>query len=124
VRPTKFEGQTHWVVSGPGGIPIEFDAIVTDFIPNEVLAWKTVQGATVGHAGVVRFDPVGDRGTRLQIRMSYNPPAGAIGHSLAWLLGASAKAKMDADLVRMKTLIETGRPPHDAAMPAPEFVSP
>jgi hypothetical protein len=28
-------------------------------------------------------------------------------------------SEMDADLVRMKTYIETGRPPHDAANPLP-----
>src|SRR5918999_4315695 len=102
VRPTSVEGQSHWIVSGPGGIQIEFDAIVTDFIPNRVLAWRTMEGATVGHAGVIRFDPSGDGRTRLHIRMSYNPPAGAIGHSLAWLAGSSAKTMLDEDLVRMK----------------------
>jgi uncharacterized membrane protein len=121
VRRTNVEGQSHWTISGPGGIPIEFDAVVTQFIPNQVLAWKTVEGATVGHAGIVRFEPAGERGTRLQIRMSYNPPAGVIGHSVAWLAGATAKTKMDEDLVRMKTLVETGRRPHDAAQPTSEM---
>ncbi len=32
-------------------------------------------------------------------------------------LGEDPKARMDADLVRMKTFIETGKPPHDAAQP-------
>ncbi len=121
VRRTNVEGQSHWTISGPGGIPIEFDAVVTEFIPNQVLAWKTVEGARVGHAGIVRFEPAGERGTRLQIRMSYNPPAGVIGHSVAWLAGATAKTKMDEDLVRMKTLVETGRRPHDAAQPTSEM---
>lgn len=47
--------------------------------------------------------------------MSYNPPAGAIGHVVASLFGADPKSEMDADLARMKTLIETGIRPHDAA---------
>jgi uncharacterized membrane protein len=47
--------------------------------------------------------------------MSYNPPAGAIGLSLAALFGSDPKALMDDDLVRMKTMIETGKAPHDAA---------
>jgi uncharacterized membrane protein len=46
--------------------------------------------------------------------MCYNPPAGAIGDALARLIGADPKSLMDADLVRMKTLIETGKVPHDA----------
>jgi uncharacterized membrane protein len=51
----------------------------------------------------------------VNIKMSYNPPAGAIGLSLAALFGSDPKALMDDDLVRMKTMIETGKAPHDAA---------
>jgi uncharacterized membrane protein len=48
--------------------------------------------------------------------MSYNPPAGRLGHGVAVAFGADPKTTMDTDLVRMKTLIETGRAPHDAAV--------
>jgi uncharacterized membrane protein len=68
----------------------------------------------VQHAGLVRFDPE-KRGTRVHIRMSYNPPAGATGHAVAVALGADPRRQMDGDLLRMKTLIETGKAPHDAA---------
>jgi uncharacterized membrane protein len=117
IRPTAIERQSHWTVAGPGGVPIEFDATITECVPNRVLAWKTVEGAPVAHAGVVQFEPEGASGTRVQVRFSYNPPAGAIGHAIAVLLGDDPRRKMDEDLARMKTLIETGRPPHDAAQP-------
>ncbi|MGQ0547505.1 MAG: hypothetical protein ACT4P3_19600 [Betaproteobacteria bacterium] len=48
-------------------------------------------------------------------RSDYVPPAGALGHAVAALFGADPKSEMDADLMRMKTMLETGRPPHDAA---------
>jgi uncharacterized membrane protein len=114
VRATGQPGRSHWTVSGPAGATIEFDALLTEFIPYKVIAWKTAEGSSVGHAGIVRFDRDG-AGARIQIRMSYNPPAGGIGHTVAWLFGADPKTKMDADLARMKTLLETGIPPHDAA---------
>jgi hypothetical protein len=41
--------------------------------------------------------------------MSYNPIAGAIGHAVASLFGADPKQAMDEDLVRMKSLLETGK---------------
>src|SRR5205814_2032713 len=113
VRHTGRPGCSHWTVSGPAGSTIEFDALLTEFIPNRIIAWKTAEGAAVGHAGIVRFDRDGD-GTRVHIRMSYNPPAGGIGHAAAWLFGADPKTQMDADLARMKTLLETGIAPHDA----------
>jgi hypothetical protein len=40
-----------------------------------------------------------------------------VGHAMAKLFGADPKSEMDADLVRMKTLIETGHAPRDAARP-------
>ena len=115
VRSGERDGESHWVVDGPAGVPIEFDARTTRMDPNETIAWQTVGGSRVAHAGIVRFDPAPDGSTRVNVRFSYTPPAGALGHAAAWLLGADAKRLFDDDLVRMKTLIETGRPAHDAA---------
>ena len=56
-------------------------------------------------------------GTRIRVRLSYIPPAGAFGHAVASIFGADPKSEMDADLMRMKSMIETGNPPHDAARP-------
>jgi hypothetical protein len=47
--------------------------------------------------------------------MSYVPPAGVLGHAVAALFGADPKQDMDDDLLRLKTFIETGITPHDAA---------
>jgi len=52
--------------------------------------------------------------------MCYRPLGGAIGHALAKLFGSDPKSEMDADLLRMKTFIEKGHPPHDAANPYPQ----
>ena len=116
VRPTQNPNQWHWTVSGAAtAAPIEFDAVVTERIPNRVLAWKTVERSLVGHAGLVRFDALGARRTRLQIRLSYNPPGGVLTHGVLSLFGADPRSRLDEDLVRMKTALETGRRAHDAA---------
>jgi uncharacterized membrane protein len=49
--------------------------------------------------------------------MSYSPPAGVLGHMVASLFNGDPKKQMDEDLLRMKTFIERGIPPHDAAKP-------
>jgi uncharacterized membrane protein len=41
--------------------------------------------------------------------MSYNPPAGALGHAVATLFGSDPKSAMNEDLVRLKSLLETGK---------------
>ena len=114
-------GMSHWVVAGPMGLPLEWDSIITRDVPNELLAWKSVEGASVESAGMVSFGQNEDGTTSVQIKLSYNPPAGAIGHAVAALFGSDPKTKMDADLMRMKSMIETGIPPHDAAeRPSPK----
>jgi uncharacterized membrane protein len=107
---THGEERSHWRVKGPAGITFEWDALITRLVPNQVLAWKSVEGSTVENAGIIRFEPAnGGRSTRLDIRLSYNPPAGALGHGFARLLGVDPKKQMDDDLLRFKSLLETGK---------------
>ena len=108
------DGRSHWTVAGPAGIPVEWISETTQLEPNRFIAWRTVPGSPVQHAGVLRIEPF-DGGTRLDIQMSYNPPAGALGHAMARMCGADPKSELDRDLLRLKTFIETGKRPRDAA---------
>jgi uncharacterized membrane protein len=108
-------GRSHWVVAGPAGTTVEWDAAITTYVPHEVLAWRTEEGSVVQHAGIVHFQANPDGGTSVNIRLTYNPGVGAVGHAVAALFGADPKTQMDEDLVRMKTFIETGKAPSDAA---------
>lgn len=112
------DGHSHWVVAGPAGVPVTWDALLTDYEPNRRIAWESVGGSVVAHQGIIRFDENLDGSTRVDIRLSYNPPGGVIAHTLASLLRSDPKSEMDADLVRLKTLIERGKFPHDAAQHA------
>jgi uncharacterized membrane protein len=103
------EGKLHWTVTGPGGVPLQFETVVTELVPNRLIAWKTVPGSPFASSGVVRFQQNSDGSTRLDIKMCYNPPAGALGHAVAALFGADPKHAMDDDLVRFKSLIEYGK---------------
>jgi uncharacterized membrane protein len=103
------ERTSHWVAQGPAGTEFHWDAEITQLEPNRRLTWRSADGATIKNAGVVNFEPAQDGGTRLDIHLCYNPPAGAIGHGLASLLGVDPKHAMDDDLVRFKSLIEKGR---------------
>lgn len=111
------EGRSRWTVDGPGGVPITWKAEVTRFIPDQLIAWRSAPGSVVAHEGAVRFDSTATGSTRVSVRLSYNPPIGMAGHGAAMLLGADPKTQIDEDLARMKTLIEEGVPPHDAAQP-------
>jgi len=111
------DGRSRWVVAGPAGVPVEWDAETTAYEPDELLAWRTLANSAVAHAGIIRFERAG-AGTRLHIEMTYAPPAGALGHAVVKLFGADPKTELDEDLVRLKTFLETGVPARDAARPA------
>jgi uncharacterized membrane protein len=76
---------------------------------NRVLAWKSRPNETIKSAGIVQFQSNPEGGTRVTVRMSYTPPAGALGHAVAALFGVDPKQAMDSDLARMKTLLEEGK---------------
>jgi uncharacterized membrane protein len=106
--------RSHWVIAGPAGVPIEWDAEITVIRPKEVLAWRTVSNPTVAHAGIIHLHRRGT-GTHLDIHMTYHPPAGRVGHMVAKLFGSDAKSELDEALLRFKTFLETGVPARDAA---------
>jgi uncharacterized membrane protein len=99
--------RSHWVVQGPAGTQFEFDSVLTEQSKGRRLAWRSEPGAEIENAGSVTLEPYRG-GTLATVRMSYTPPAGALGHGLASLLGSDPKRQMDDDLARMKHFIERG----------------
>jgi uncharacterized membrane protein len=99
------DGRSHWKVSGPGGVPIEWNATLIQQTPNEVIAWRSEAGSMLENAGIIRFVASGG-GTRVDLRFCYHPPAGGAGQAVAELLGSDPRAKLNEDLGRMKALLE------------------
>jgi len=108
VRDVRDEGGgwTRWTVAGPAGVEILFDAVVTAAIPNHLIAWKTGPRQAVRHAGLIRFEEISPGLTRVDVQMSYDPPAGQLGHAVAALFGTDPKSALDDDLLRLKSLLE------------------
>jgi uncharacterized membrane protein len=98
-------GRSRWVVSGPGGAPIEWHAMVTERIPGDLIAWRSEPGSMLANAGVIRFRAENGR-TRVDLRFCYQPPAGGAGQAVTELLGADPRAKVNEDLGRLKALLE------------------
>ncbi|MCC6533654.1 MAG: SRPBCC family protein [Burkholderiales bacterium] len=113
------DSRSYWRVAGPAGMAVEWTAEVTKVVPDQLIEWHCDDGAAVKHWGRVRFEPDAAGGTRIQVELHYSPPGGMVGHWVAGLFGVDPKSALDADLMRMKALLETGNPPHDAARPLP-----
>lgn len=103
------EQRSHWVAEGPGGKLFEWDAEITEDRPNEMIAWRSLPGAEVHSAGMVRFQTApGNRGTEVRVSMQYDPPAGMLGVALAKLTGKEPSQQVDSDLRRLKQMLEAG----------------
>ena len=97
---------SHWVVEGPAGMHVEWDAELINEIRPDLLAWKSLPGADVASAGSVQFRPVGPSETELRVRMQYAPPAGRAGAAVARWLGDSPESMLRTDLRRLKNILE------------------
>lgn len=101
------ETTSHWVMRSVGGAEVSWDAEIINETPNELIAWRTVEGSDVDHAGSVRFEPMG-AGTRVKVTLEYRPPAGKIGVGLARLLGQQPELVIEEDLRRFRQGVEAG----------------
>ena len=106
---TTGDRRSHWTAKGPAGRTVEWDAEIVQDRPNELIAWRSLEGADVPNSGSVRFTPApGGRGTEVRAEFAYRPPAGALGATVAALFGQSPEQQARDDLRRFKQLIETG----------------
>jgi uncharacterized membrane protein len=100
---------SHWVVAAPAGKTIEWDAILTEDTPGEIIAWESVEGADVRNTGRIEFrDAAPGRGTVVAATIVYDPPGGQLGQLIAKLFQREPKMQARRDLLRFKQMMETG----------------
>lgn len=118
VRPAGDGSRSHWIAKGPGGASIEWDAEIVNEKENELIAWRSLEGAEVPNAGSVHFeDAVGGRGTEVRVEMLYTPPLGSVGAFIAKLFGEDPANQIRADLKRLKAQLEAGTPAQTEGQP-------
>jgi uncharacterized membrane protein len=66
------DSRNHWVVK-VGGVTREFDTEISEQTPDQVIAWRSVEGDTGGHSGRVRFEALGEASTRVDIELGWEP---------------------------------------------------
>lgn len=105
-------GQTRWRVAGPGGSEYELISEITEDIPGERIAWRSSEGSDVDHEGWITFrENAFGRGTEVRIFISYDPPGGVIGKTLAKVMQREPRIQARRELRRFKQLMETGEIP-------------
>ena len=108
--------RSRWHAIGPAGVKVEWEAVITEDVPSERIAWRTVEGAAVEHRGSVRFVRApGGRGTEVHVHLEYDPPGSRAGVAVAKLFGREPSQQIDGDLRRLKQVMETGEVVHSDA---------
>lgn len=94
------ETHLHWRTK-VAGKEKEFDAAVTEQVPDERVAWTSREGAE--HAGVVTFHRLDDHRTRVMLQLDLEPegPAEKVGDALGLV-----QRRVKGDLANFKAMIE------------------
>ena len=97
-----------WQLEGLAGMPLKWTGSIVRRVPEKLIEWRSAPGAAVENHGVIHLEAEKDGQTRVQIQMSYQPPAGLLGHAFAALLGFDPKSLLDHDFIPLKALFESG----------------
>lgn len=100
------DGRSHWEVKSPGGELLAWDVQVTKYVPNVVLAWRSVPRSVVDCNGLIRFAPVPDGGTRLEIEVDYDPVHTGFSDAVRSLFDRPRTAQVEADLARANSYLQ------------------
>ena len=100
-------GITRWVVDGPGGGTIEYDAQVLEKDEGKSFAWMTTPDSPIKAYGEVHFEET-SRGTVMRTVLAYSSPVGLLGVAIAGMQGVEPTPQLKEHLRRFKQLAEAG----------------
>ena len=70
------ERRSHWVVQGPAGQTVEWDSVIVEDVPDELIAWRSDEGADVPNSGRIEFRDSAQRPRHARDRDHRLRPAG------------------------------------------------
>lgn len=94
------DGRSRWTVRAPTGRVIEWDATVTKYVPNNVIAWQSVPGSPVEAGGLMRFAPLSPNETRVDMQLTYLPRHTGLADAFSALMAGGNEKRLRATLAR------------------------
>jgi uncharacterized membrane protein len=101
-------GRFVWTIKAPAGQTVDVETEVVNERPDELIAWRSVEGSEIDTEGRVAFRDAGARGTVVEAIVAYRPPAGVLGKWIAKLYQREPNIQGRQELKRFKMLMETG----------------
>ncbi len=97
---------SHWVMQGPLGTTLEWEAETTRLEENQRIAWSSKDKSGIKTSGQVAFTPLGPNETEVTVTLHYVPPAGMLGEVAAQLF-SNPERQLKEDLRRFKEYVES-----------------
>jgi len=104
------DGRSHWEARSPRGELLAWDAVVTKYVPNVVIAWHSVPGSVVDCSGLIRFAPIDAESSRLDVEIQYDPCHTGFRDAVRALVDKSRERQLEADLARAKRYLAAQTP--------------
>ncbi|HZY37660.1 MAG TPA: SRPBCC family protein [Mucilaginibacter sp.] len=99
--------RSHWVLKLPTGVAsVSWDAEIVADVPYELIGWSSLPDSIIDNAGKIRFRDAADGGTLIDMVITYQPPAGGLGASVAHILNPVFKNMVDTDVQNFKQYMD------------------
>lgn len=97
--------RSSWTAAGPGGSEVTWEAEILLDVPDQTIAWRSLDGSQIRNEGQVEFEPVRS-GCQVRVRLEFSPPMGTVGLITARLMGEDPAEEVRTDLENFKRMLE------------------
>jgi uncharacterized membrane protein len=114
------DGRSHWEAYTPAGRLIEWDVVVTRYVPNSVIAFETTPNSAVDLRVQLRFSPARAGVTRMDVEAYFSPAQTDLADAVRAILGGGSERRMKAEMNHVRFYLESALPPESAPEPSPD----
>ena len=100
------EDRSYWCAKGPAGTSVCWYATITEDEPGRAISWQAEENAEVPNSGRIVFSEKPNGDTLIEVRLTYQPPAGDLGRAVAAAFGENPAQQIEDDLTNFKFAME------------------
>ena len=104
------DGRAHWEGYAPSGHLVQWDTVITKYVPRSVIAWQSTPESDVQMTSLIRFTALSATRARVDFETTYYPPHTGIQDAIRALFGPALDKRLQEDLVRARDYLESIAP--------------
>jgi len=104
------DGRSHWEAYTLAGQVIEWDVVVTKYVPNTVIGWESTPNSPVDVRAQLRFTPVSATRTRIEVEVYFAPAATGLADAIRSFIAVANERRLKAELDHLRFYLESVLP--------------